>query len=134
MRSDSEVKKYFIFFVFIFGGCMSESKLIAEIKSIPKPGNFEHVRIDSIVEKYFEKGMPRENVISTLRGLGFSASSQEKDEGDTEFFGCDESVLVGVYELKKTLSPLAGYKVVIYFGFEKGFYTVMKAVYLKNMY
>lgn len=113
---------------------MGESEMIDEIKSLPKPSNFEQVRVDGVLAKYFEKGMSREDVDSALNKFGFAVSSQMKDVSDPEFANCEESILVGVYELKKMFSPVASYRVVVYFGFEKNSSSAMKGFYIKNMF
>lgn len=57
------MKKYLVFLIFIIGGCMGESKLMEEIKSLPKPANFEQVSINSILEKYINIGMLKGRVL-----------------------------------------------------------------------
>ena len=113
---------------------MGENKLIEEIRSLPKPNNFEQIVVDDIVGNYFKKGMPKEEVSLTLKKFGFNVSSQSKDKNDLDSLNYDESILVGVYEFNKKLFFMADYKVVIYFFFESNLTSEMKGFYIKNMF
>lgn len=130
------IKKTIIFLLMTFalGGCMEENSLIEEVKSLPKPGNFERVSIDDIAEKYFKKGVSREEISSQLEELGFSVFTQTKDESHIKFENSEGLILIGAYDIKKNALLPADYRITIYFGFEAETFSNMKAFYAKHMY
>ena len=127
-------RMFFLFICFCFVGCVEKNKFLDEVNMLPKPVGFEPISIDSLVEKYFKRGLNKEKVLSIFNEYNFLVMGQEKIKSDSEFAKCDPIILVGVYEIKKLFSPVAGYKVVVYVGFENGISSVLKGYYLKHMY
>lgn len=113
---------------------MSENGLLEEINDLPKPDNFELVRIDHLLNKYFDEGSSRSSINSKLENYGFSVFERVRDSDDPDFDSCDELISIGTYDVRESFFPVAGYKVVIYVGFKNDLSSVLKGYYLKHMY
>ncbi|WGO99112.1 hypothetical protein QFX18_03435 [Saccharophagus degradans] len=122
------MKKYLVFLIFIIGGCMGESKLMEEIKSLPKPANFEQVSINSILEKYINIGMLKGESANFFTSVGFSSFVKDGDETEV-----GEKIYWILY-LEKTLSSPAKYKIVVEVDYVDQKVSGFSGVYLKNMY
>lgn len=107
---------------------MGESKLMEEIKSLPKPANFEQVSINSILEKYINIGMLKGESANFFTSVGFSSFVKDGDETEV-----GEKIYWILY-LEKTLSSPAKYKIVVEVDYVDQKVSGFSGVYLKNMY
>ena len=108
-------------------GCMNETELVEDIKFLPKPNGFEQVSIDSILKKYIDIGMPREEVADFLKFEGFS--SLMKDEDDTEK---GEKIHWITYLDKTSFSALPKFKVIVEVNFFDQKVSEFSGFYLRN--
>lgn len=107
---------------------MSDSKLVGDIKTLPKPSGFEQVDINYILGEYISIGMHRDDAAKFFKTEGFS--SFVKNGGTLE----EGEEIHWILYLDKELFTLAKYKVVIKIHLVDHRISGFSGVYLKNMY
>ena len=120
-----------IFFILLFflGGCMGDSGLISQIKTLEKPENFEQININSTLEKYIDVGMSEKVVSDMLMDAGFSLF---KDKGESS--GGDIKKTYWIHYLEESFSSPVKYKIVVEVDVINQKVSAYSGVYLKHMY
>ena len=113
----------------VLGGCMSDGRLIKDIRSLSKPDGFEQVEINFVLEKYIVIGMSKGVADSFFKSEGFSSFVKKDDE----FEGVTNKIYWIRY-LDDLPSHSKKYKIVVEINLIHQKVSSFSGVYLKHMY
>jgi hypothetical protein len=97
---------------------------------LDEPRGFEIIRIDDIVKEYIPLGSSKEQAIETLKSQGFEVTEARKNSEDNDFDQSEDSILLGIYGCRKSLSILPDYRVVLKIGLQNKIVNVIDAGYV----